>query len=403
MRSLGPRTSTFAVIVAGALTLTVPAHAEPVTYATDGAAAAGDNARVAALDEAFKAAVREAVAALVAPADRTTHQATLDAEVVRRARLWVASFKVTRERTTDGVLRVEVDVRIDHDKLIARLAELGVPARDPRADGADARPDPDAVAARHATLLLRVATGDGAIATYGAGGEPRHGLALASAPLLATRGLIAVEAPTGGARVRAGDGADGLPLDDGDARALAGEVHADVAVVAGVTVGAIGPVRGTRELGVLARARVRVLDLGAARVVGDADAARGARAPAGSGAAALGDDVARWAMLDALARAVPIVREARVVEPALAAADGEVVVRIAAGGGRDVAARVRAHLADAQGVTAARLRRVGAGGVVLGVVGPRADRVAAILRAAADLAVSAKVVDGEVVVVARSP
>ncbi len=382
------------LITLGALLVAAPARAraddDVVTYATDGAATASrTDARTVALDDAFKAATRAALDQLVTGANLASQRDVLDAEVVRRARLWVASFKVTAERTRGGSLELEVDVRIDRAKLRAKLDELGVPmvAGEPAR-----RPDAGAVAARMGTVLLRLSTGDGAVASYGADADTRLPLVMAVAPILATRGLVAVAAPAGGAKVRAGTG---LPLDDAGARALAGEVHADVAVVVGVDVGASGRVRGTREVGVLARARVRVLDLGAARATGEADAVRGARGPGG---ATLGTDAARWALLDAVSRAMPMVRQAAAAtaEPALPVAAGEVVVRIHAAG-RDVATRARAYLADAQGVKSARLARFGAGAVVLTVTGLRAERIATLLRGATELGLAAKVVDDEVV------
>ena len=78
-------------LIAGLLGLAAPAAAEEVvSYKVDGAApATGDDKadRTKALDEAFKAATRAALDELGAAGGET-----VDREIVKRARLWVASF-----------------------------------------------------------------------------------------------------------------------------------------------------------------------------------------------------------------------------------------------------------------------------------------------------------------------
>ncbi|HSK02643.1 MAG TPA: hypothetical protein VK932_15435, partial [Kofleriaceae bacterium] len=96
-------------------------------YETEGEAeAAAGNARVAALDDAFGRAVGQAVAELVGAEARKTHRAALGEHILGRARLWVARFTVTRDETADGRRQLTVTVRIDRDKLRARLGELDI-------------------------------------------------------------------------------------------------------------------------------------------------------------------------------------------------------------------------------------------------------------------------------------
>ena len=114
------------VLVVMMLALCARAHAEDiVAYEAEGdAASAGADARTAALDDAFARAVGSAVADLVAGDVRTTHKGELDREIVGHARLWVARFTVTKDDTEDGRRQLVVSVRIDRDKIKARLDEL---------------------------------------------------------------------------------------------------------------------------------------------------------------------------------------------------------------------------------------------------------------------------------------
>ena len=127
----------------------------PRTIASTGAAtsAGASDARTRALDAAFASAVTEAVADLAGKAART-QGAAVDREIVKRARRFVASFAVTAERPGADQLELDVDVRIDHDKVRARLLELGVelraaPTRATVGDGAlrSAGPTPVAITA----------------------------------------------------------------------------------------------------------------------------------------------------------------------------------------------------------------------------------------------------------------
>ena len=129
-----------------------PAVAEVVTYEARGRAddSAADP-RTQALDIAFAAAITEAVADL-AGAGARTKAAEVDREIIKRARRFVASFQVKSQSSGGGDLELEVAVRVDLDKLRARLGELGVPLkpRDPIAPVDPSRGQ------KKATVLLRV-------------------------------------------------------------------------------------------------------------------------------------------------------------------------------------------------------------------------------------------------------
>ena len=84
-----------------------------VTYRADGAAPATSaddkNARNAALDVAFQAATRKALEDLAAPDAIAAQKDAVDEQIVKRARLWVASFKVASEGMVGGTITVTVD------------------------------------------------------------------------------------------------------------------------------------------------------------------------------------------------------------------------------------------------------------------------------------------------------
>jgi hypothetical protein len=374
-----------------------PALAEDVvTYraagtAPDGPDASDDQgARTAALDEAFKAATRAAVEEQTSPEARAGAADAIDREVVKRARLWVSSFKVTKQSTRDGVLALDVDVRIDVAKLRARLVELNVAV----GGGAGATTQEPAPSTRSATLLLRVTTIEGALATFGIGQSTNVPGADGAEAALRRAGLATVPAPGSGPAAKAGDG---LPLSDDAARALAGDANARIVVIAGVDQSAPGRVRGARTVGGLARAQVRILDTdGGGRLLGQARAVRGA---SGQGAAQVAEAATRAALLDAIDQALPRERrdvpEAGPVRDLPKARDGEVLVRIRGGTGAQVAA-IQAYLASAQGTKGVALRRLAGGETVLGIRGLRAERIGALVRGASELVAKARIEGGAV-------
>ncbi len=375
--------------LAAVIAMASAARAEDLgSYAGEGAAAATlSDARTRALDVAFATAVDRAVTELVAPADRTAHRGEIERAIVGRARLYVASFKVVTEGADGADFHVTAQIRIDRDKLRAKLGELGVPVV-ARAGTLDVPlplgpigtvPVHVGPAATRATVLLRVTTPTAVLATYGVDGGDTPG-ADAVAERAARAGLTVVAAPHSGP---AAHGGGELPLDDDGARALAGDARARVAVVVGVTLEGTGPVRGTREQGAIAVATARVLD--DRTVTGQGRARSGAH---GLDVATAVTRAARAAATEAAAQALtpPSPRGLPGAPPAPAAPPlggeaGAVLVRIrgalAFGGVR----AIRDQLASEAGVERVLIRRLAAGEVVLVVrTRQRADRLASAVR-----------------------
>lgn len=364
-----------------------------VTYQAEGVAAADQaDARTRALDVAFAAAVTEAVADLAGSAARAQADA-VDREIIRRARRFVASFSVTDQRTAGGQVVLEVAIKVDRDKLRARLGELGVTLA-----AVATAPTPPPVTRRRATVLMRVTglgrplSSFGAAATDDVPGLPAVGQALDRA------GFAVVAASAAGPPP---DDAGGLPLDDAGARALAGDARADVAVVVGIVVGDAGPIRGVGAWAAPATAVVRVLDVGSGAVMTEATLASGAvgkpdreRLPVAAAEAAAGAVIAAGLGLAPVAGA-PIVDA-----PPIAAAHG-VTVRIRGATPWPAVAAIRARLASAPGDPKVTFAGVTRGQVALEVDGLSAARIAGHLRTADGLDAAITVTDDAVEIVAR--
>ena len=380
-----------AVALAGASLLgTAPAAADVVSYAASGSAASAEaDARTRALDTAFASAVTEAVADLAGKAARAK-AAEVDREIVRRPRRFVASYAVTAERAVGDRLELTVDVRVDRDKLRARLIELGVELR---AAEPLPEPGPPPVRARTATVLYRV-IGVGELgASFGvtARGDLPGANALEAA--LARSGYRAVAATSAGP---APDDDGELPVDDASARALAVDAKAEAALVVGVAVGAPGPVRGTPISAAPVRAWLRLVDAGtgeATSIAAVATAAWGERERlpvlAAERAAAL---VATRGLA-----AAPTPVASVDAGPPLVAASG-VTVRIVGPGAWQAAALVRADLTAAPGVTATSVAGVAGDTVALAVAGIGVDKAASIAKGTPGFSARTRVVDGVVVV-----
>lgn len=385
-----------AVVIAVLLVLaSARAWAEDIAaYQVDGDAdAGGADPRVAALDDAFGRAVGQALGDLLDAATRKTHKATLDKEIVARARLWVSGFKVDKEDVVDGRKQLSVTVRVDRDKMRARLDQLDI------AGGAA---DPAAPAARTGVVLLRVSETSGMHTSFGAGAEKEvPGLgALASA--LRGSGITLKRASAAGASARpTGE----LPLEDDDAEAIATDSKAELAIVAGVTVSAPVAIRGVPTTASLVTAHVRVLGRGK-QLVGQGV---GAVASRGSDASAISTAVER-ALVAAAGDALPAA--AGPVAPAAGftgddtpiAQPGVVLIRLPAKTPFALVAAELKFLGGAKGISRAALHRVSPGGWVIGVATAESvARVAAIARKppTGDTAVQVKIV-GDLVELAIS-
>jgi len=380
----------------GSLAVASPARAEDVVaYQADGDAdAAAPDARVAALDEAFARAVAQALNDLVDPEVRRQSKPVIDRELIGHARLWVVRFTVTREAAADDRKQLSVSVRIDRDKLRARLAELNIAAREPGEAPAGGAQGGAQGSAQNAIVLLRVAAPDGVHATYGLAAEKEVAGLAALSDVLRRASFAIKRAPAAGPAARP-DGE--LPLDDDTAEALAADARAELAVIAGVAVGAPVPLRGVAASGVLITARLRLIDRKAHKPLGQGAAVVASR---GSDPGEVGYAIDR-ALLAAAADALPQPAQglaqaqtftgddAPVVEP------GVVLVRLARATPWPMVQAELKHLIGARGVSHATLRRVSPAGWVIGVTTTDSiDRVASIVKKppAADATVSVKIV-----------
>lgn len=378
-----------ALVMTMMLALAAPAAAEDVvTYDARGR---GDDSaadpRTVALDAAFAVAVTEAVADLAGAAARAK-AADVDREIIKRARRFVASFQVRSQTMVPGGTELDVAVRVDLDKVRARLTELGVAVR-----AVPQQPDPTPAVRgkKTATILLRVVGASRTSSTFGsAATDDVPGLARL-VETLGAAGYTVVPASAAGPPV--GDDGD-LPVDDTGARALGGDARADIAVVAAVSVGEVGLVRGVALRAAPATARLRVLDVRTGNVLDETTVQ--------SGAWGQDERLPRVAAESALAAAAAAAWAPRrsapspgASAPAVTAARG-VTVRIRGEQPWTAAAAIRTRLAAAAGVGKVTWAGLGGDQVVLSVTGLSAAKIAGQIRTADGL--SARVdVDGDVV------
>ena len=347
------------VLVLAMLLVPALAHAEDViAYEAEGdAPVSASDARVMALDEAFAHAVSNALSDLVDGNVRTQRKGELDREIIARARLWVAKFSVTKDETVDDRRELTVSVKIDRDKLRARLAELNVATKD---GGGGTEP---AVQQRTATVLLRIAAPTGVRAVFGQNAEKELPGLTAITNLLRNAGFAVRRAPAAGPAARAdGD----LPVSDDEAQALANEAKAEVVAIAGVTIGAPVQVRGQPMDASLVTAHVRIVDRKDKKVLGQGAATAAARAEDPGYAI---DRVLTGATNDVLPPPATKLNQAGAFtgdDKPLADA-GVVLVRLPARTPYAMVLAEQKYLAGAKGIRAATLRRLSPAGWVIGV------------------------------------
>jgi Holliday junction resolvase len=333
-----------------------PASAEDiVAYQAEGdAPASATDPRVMALDEAFARAVSSALVDLVDGNVRTARKGELDKEIVTRARLWVAKYSVTKDETVDDRRELTVSVRVDRDKIRAKLGELRIAIK----EATQAAVQPDAQpAAKTITILLRLVTPSATRAAYGATADPNAPGVSALTTLLRGAGFAVRRAPA--------SGDPSSTLSDDEAAVLANEAKAENVAVASVTVGEPVPVRGLPTTAALVSAELRVLDK-AKKVMGQASAQ----------AAAKGDELG-YAIDRALVAAAADVLPPTPTKLSAAAAyqgddtpiaePGIVLVRLPAKTPWALVLAEQKYLAGAKGVKAATMRRVSPSGWVIGV------------------------------------
>jgi len=333
-----------------------PAFADDVVaYEAEGqAATTGADPRVAALDDAFARAVNAALADVVAADVRAAHKVDLDREFVSHARVWVAKFTVTRDDTDNGMRELVVSVKIDRDKLRAKLGELGIATSEQGGAATPAGP------VRSAAVLVRVATPGGVRADLG-------GSAIATA--LRGAGFVVRKAPP------APEG----ELDDAAAAQLAEQAKADSAIVANVSVGPEVPVRGQAQPASLVTAKVRWIDHGKAVAAGTAIAA--ARGSDGLGYAV--DRAVVGALSDVLPPQPQKLAQAGTFtgDDTPIAEAGIVLVRMPSKTPFSMVLEEQRYLAGAKGVHAASLRRMSPSGWVIGVTTDQSvEKVASIAK-----------------------
>ena len=370
-----------AIVLGLVLALAVPARAEDVaTYDTEGdAETSGADPRVAALDEAFGKAIDLALVDVVAPDVRSAKKADLDREIVAHARLWVAKFTVTKDATSDDRRQLRVTVRVDRDKVRAKLAELNIPVMTAG----------EASKGRSVTILLRVTQGSSVRASYGQTAEKElPGLgALASA--LRGGGMSVKRAP-------AARGTGDLPLDDDEADALGGDAKAELSAIAGVTVGPGVIVRGLPVSAVLVTAHLRVLERRGRKLVGQGAASVATR---GTEPGVI-DHAIEHALVGAALDVLPPAKQALTQATGFQGDDspigeaGVVLVRLAPKTPWGLVAAEQKYLAGAKGVQRAVIRRLSPGGWVIGVTTTESiDRISQLAKKppSADTAVKVKI------------
>ena len=338
--------------------VTSVARAEDIAaYETEGdAEVSGSDPRVAALDEAFARAVTLAIADVVAPDVRSAKKADLDRELIGRARLWVAKFTVLKDTTADDRRQLKVTVRVDRDKVRAKLAEMTIPTMTAG----------EASKGRSVTVLLRVGDGDAVRASYGASAEKElPGLGALSSALRAG-GMAVKRAPASGPVARAGGE---LPLGDDEAEALATEAKTDLAVIAGVTIGDAVAVRGIASTGVLVTAHLRMIERRGKKRVGEGTAMAAARGTEPM----VVQRAVEAALVDAASDVLPPARQALTQANGFSGDDtptgepGVVLVRLAPKTPWGIVTAELKYLQGAKGVQRAVLRRLSPGGWVIGV------------------------------------
>lgn len=355
------------------------ARAEDIaTYEMEGEAdAGGSDPRVAALDEAFGRAAAQAVGELVDGDVRKANRSTIDKEIVARARLWVAKFTVTKDDTNGNRRELTVLVRIDRDKLRARLAELNIATA--------AAGEQPASGGKSVVMLVRIVTPEGTRASYGAGAEKQLPGIGALASALRGAGMQTKRAPASGPAAKPGGE---LPFEDDEASALAAEAKADLAAVAGVTVGEPVIVRGVPAPGVLVTAHVKMKGMGHGMAV---VAARGTEA------SVIATAIER-ALVAAASDVLPPAKAALPTAPTWngddtpIAQDGVVLVRLSPKTPWGLVVAEQKFLAGAKGVQRAVIRRLSPGGWVIGVHTTESiERIAAIAKKPPASETSAKV------------
>ncbi len=247
---------------------------DKVSFETRGEAAGADEAaRGRALDLAITTEVERALRSLVSDKDRSEQRAALDKGVVRRARLFVSSYRVVSEKADGGRTQVVVAATVDLARLRSTLTELKVPVAGGSGGSGGSSPGPSGEGSGPAAiLLLKVTTPDGSTTSFGRGGGDGGAAGEALAREITATGLRV--RPAGGEQiaVSTGEGDPLLPVGDEAALDIARRLGAAAVWVVGIDVRAEGAIRGTRLSGAVGRGKLRVLDAERREVIAEAEA-----------------------------------------------------------------------------------------------------------------------------------
>jgi hypothetical protein len=254
--------SRWALVALALAALARPAHAqegaaERVVLEVRGEWEGADaTARERAIDRAFASAVERGLRSLVSEDALAQHRAAIDKSVVRRARLFVSSYRVLSENAAGQRVQVVVSATVDLGKLRTALTEIKVPVSAAGAPRSESGTGPAAL------LLLKVTTPDGTSANFGRGGGETGAAGAALEREIQALGLRLRSAGDQAVAVSTGEGDPLLPLGDEAALDLARRVGAASVWIAGLEVRSDGPIRSTRLKGAIGRGKLRVLDAG---------------------------------------------------------------------------------------------------------------------------------------------
>lgn len=254
------------VSVVALLALTGAASAQGlVQREATGEAPAADGARDRALDLAFADAVRGLVAEELPRAELRQHRAAIEDKVVRRARLYVKSFRVLGSQEVEGRLIVRIEASLDRDALRAAVSELGASVGERRPPRRSAGSRPAIVVILHAQM-----PSPGSIeTTFGERGGDGGAAGKVLVAQLAAMGFDLASAAGVNAPTSVGSPGD-VPMGDAAAIALARQVGAGGALVIGMVTDPADPIRATRKQGAVSRIAMRALDATNGKVIGSA-------------------------------------------------------------------------------------------------------------------------------------
>ncbi|HUH04399.1 MAG TPA: hypothetical protein VML75_20530 [Kofleriaceae bacterium] len=267
MTRSNPRRLHGAAALALLLVLALAGSASAQTLAqreATGEAPAADGARERALDLAFANAIRGLLTEELPRAELRQHRAAIEDKVVRRARLYVKSFRVLGSQEVEGRLMVRIEASVDRDALRAALSELGASVGDRLPPRRSAGTRPSVLVILHAQEPS--ADGISIETTFGARGGVGGAAGKVLSGQLTAMGFDLASAAGVDAPTSVGSPGD-LPMGDAAAMALARQVGAGGVVIIGLVTDPATPIRATRKQGAVSRLAMRALDAASGKVI----------------------------------------------------------------------------------------------------------------------------------------